>query len=57
MKMKKAAELLRDRKRVPEQVAEAVGYATVNSFYRSFTDFYGLPPLEWIAQEAKQGSV
>ena len=57
MKMKKAAELLRDRKMAPEQVAEAVGYATINSFYRSFTDFYGLPPLEWIAQGTKQGSV
>ena len=48
MKMKKAADLLRDRRLAPEQVAEAVGYATVNSFYRSFTDYYGQPPLEWL---------
>ncbi len=48
MKMKKAAELLRDRKLSPEQVAEQVGYATVNSFYRSFGDYYGMPPLEWM---------
>ena len=46
--MKKAAELLRDRKLSPEQVAEQVGYATVNSFYRSFGDYYGMPPLEWM---------
>ena len=50
MKMKKAAELLRDRKMAPEQVAETVGYATINSFYRSFTDYYGQPPLEWLAE-------
>ena len=48
MKMKKAAELLRDRRLPPEQVAELVGYATVNSFYRAFTDYYGMPPLEWV---------
>lgn len=48
MKMRKAAELLRDRRLSPEQTAESVGYATVNSFYRAFTDFYGLPPLEWL---------
>lgn len=48
MKMKKAAELLADRKIMPEQVAEMVGYATVNSFYRAFKDYYGMPPLEWV---------
>ena len=48
LKMKKAAELLRDRRMPPDQVAEEVGYATVNSFYRSFTDYYGLPPVEWV---------
>ena len=53
MKMKKAAELLRDRKMPPEQVAEAVGYATINSFYRSFTDYFGQPPLEWLSKEAQ----
>lgn len=52
MKMKKAAELLQDRKYTPEQVAPLVGYATVNSFYRSFKDFYGLPPLEWVENQA-----
>jgi len=52
MKMKKAAELLLDRKYTPEQVAPLVGYATVNSFYRSFKDFYGLPPLEWVESQA-----
>lgn len=51
MKMKKAAELLRDMKMTPEDVAEAVGYATVHSFYRSFTDYYGKPPLEWLTQD------
>ena len=52
MKMKKAAELLRDRKMPPEQVAETVGYSTVNSFYRSFTEYYGAPPLEWLVKES-----
>lgn len=51
MKMKKAAELLLDRKYPPEQVAPLVGFATVNSFYRSFKDYYGLPPLEWVSRQ------
>ena len=51
MKMKKAAELLPDRKYPPEQVTPPVGFATVNSFYRSFRDYYGKPPMEWIEQE------
>lgn len=50
MKMKKAAELLLDRRYTPEQVAPLVGYATVNSFYRSFKEYYGLPPLGWVEQ-------
>ena len=52
MKMKKAAELLLDRKYMPEQVSPLVGYATVNSFYRAFKEYYGLPPLEWVARQA-----
>ena len=51
MKMKKAAELLLDRKYPPEQVAPLVGFATINSFYRSFKDYYGLPPLEWVSKQ------
>ena len=51
MKMKKAAELLLDRKYPPEQVAPLVGFATVNSFYRSFKDYYSLPPLEWVSKQ------
>ena len=47
-KMKKAAELLLERRYTPEQVAPLVGYATVNSFYRSFKDHYGRPPLAWV---------
>ena len=50
-KMKKAAELLLDRKYPPEQVAPLVGFATINSFYRSFKDYYGLPPLEWVSNQ------
>ena len=53
MKMKKAAELLLDRKYPPEQVAPPVGFATINSFYRSFKDYYGLPPLEWVSKQLK----
>lgn len=51
MKMKKAAELLRDRRLPPEEVAVQVGFATVNSFYRSFRDYYGMPPLEWVESQ------
>ena len=48
MKMKKGAELLLERKYPPEQVAAMVGFSTVNSFYRSFKDHYGRPPLAWV---------
>lgn len=51
MKLKKAAELLYDRRLSPEQIADLVGYSTVNSFYRAFKDYYGSPPLEWIANK------
>lgn len=51
MKMKKAAELLSDRHYPPEQVAPLVGFATVNSFYRSFKDYYGMPPLRWVSNQ------
>jgi AraC-like DNA-binding protein len=51
MKMKKAAELLLARRYPPEQVATLVGFATVNSFYRSFRDYYGKPPMEWLEQK------
>jgi AraC-like DNA-binding protein len=44
MKMKKAAELLLDRQYPPEEVAPLTGFATLSSFYRSFRDYYGLPP-------------
>jgi AraC-like DNA-binding protein len=41
------------RKYTSEQFAPLVGYATVNSFFRSFKDYYGLPPLEWVESQAK----
>ncbi len=56
MKMRRAAELLRDHKYSPELAAEAVGYATVNSFYRAFTDYYGRPPLVWLAENQEDPS-
>ena len=55
MKMKKAAELLSDRNDPPEKVAPLVGYATVNSFYRAFRAYYGMPPLAWVRKQAGQG--
>lgn len=57
MKMKKGTELLLDRKYPPEQVAAMVGFSTVNSFYRSFKDYYGLPPVEWAEKEAGKRSM
>ena len=56
MKMKKAAELLLDRQVPPEEAAPLTGYATVNSFYRAFRDYYGLPPREWLAEQRKKNS-
>ena len=50
-KTKKAAELLLDRKYSPEQTAHLVGFSSTNSFYRSFRDYYGLPPIEWAEKQ------
>lgn len=50
LKMKRAAELLRDHHMSAEETAYEVGYTTVNSFYRAFTDYYGRPPLVWLRE-------
>jgi len=52
MKMKKAAQFLREEHLSSEETAYQVGFSTVNSFYRSFTDYYGMPPGEWVKQWA-----
>ena len=44
-----------DRQVPPEEAAPLTGYATVNSFYRAFRDYYGLPPKEWLAEQKKKG--
>lgn len=56
LKMKKAAELLLDRQYPPEEVAPLTGFATLSSFYRSFRDYYGLPPKEWLARQKAEGA-
>ena len=57
LKMRRAAELLLERRLSPEDVAEQVGYSTVNSFYRAFKDAYGMPPASWAgARRAKEAA-
>jgi AraC-like DNA-binding protein/mannose-6-phosphate isomerase-like protein (cupin superfamily) len=56
LKMKKAAELLLDRQYPPEEVAPLTGFATLSSFYRSFRDYYGLPPKEWLARQKAESA-
>ena len=44
LRMERASALLRRPNMPIEKVSEAVGYATVSSFYRSFTAYYGCTP-------------
>lgn len=53
MKMKKAASLLLEGRLSAQDIAEQTGYATLGSFYRSFKDYYGMPPQEWLKKEAR----
>ena len=47
LKMKRAAELLREGRLSPEQISALVGYSTVPSFYRAFREAYGCSPVAW----------
>ncbi len=47
LRMERAALLLRRRTTTTEEIAAATGYASVSSFYRSFTRYFGCTPLEY----------
>lgn len=47
LRMEKAAALLFAKNVTTEQVAEEVGYASLSSFYRVFSGYYGMPPGQW----------
>ena len=46
--MEKAAFLLRQGEMSVQNISEAVGYANLSSFYRTFQKYYGLPPTAWL---------
>ena len=48
LRMEKAAALLRQGEMSAENISEAVGYANLSSFYRTFQKYYGLPPTAWL---------
>ena len=47
LRMERAALLLRRRTTTTEEIAAATGYASVSSFYRSFTRYFGCTPLKY----------
>ena len=54
LRMERAALLLRRRTTTTEEIAAATGYASVSSFYRSFTRYYGCTPLEYQKRMAEE---
>ncbi|RRD96086.1 AraC family transcriptional regulator [Clostridiales bacterium COT073_COT-073] len=46
-KLKKAAELLKNKNLLVQNIAEAVGYSTPNYFNRIFKEYYGITPLQY----------
>ena len=48
LRMEKAAVLLRQRTLSMQDIAAAVGYSTLSSFYRTFTKYYGCTPSAYV---------
>lgn len=46
-KLKKAAQLLKDKNLLVQTIAEEVGYSTPNYFNRIFKEHYGITPLQY----------
>ena len=49
LRMEKAAMLLRQSSASIESIAYSVGYSTISSFYRAFTNYYGYPPKQFLS--------
>lgn len=47
LRMKKAAELLKNPDTSIESVMEMVGYSDTSTFYKAFRGYYGMPPAEY----------
>ena len=50
LRMEKARALLRYRNASIEKISASIGYSTVNSFYRTFSRYYGCTPGAYIEQ-------
>lgn len=48
LRMEKAASLLRQRLLSTQDIASAVGYSTLSSFYRTFVNYYGCTPAAYM---------
>ena len=55
LRMERAALLLMRQNVTMEEIATATGYATVSSFYRSFTRYYHCTPLEYQKNMSPEG--
>ena len=53
IRLKKAAELLREKKKNISQIAYAVGFSNQTHFSTAFRKFYGASPSEYIMREGK----
>lgn len=50
LRMEKAATLLRQNSASVDNIASAVGYSTVSSFYRAFTKYFGCTPGNYMKE-------
>lgn len=50
LRMEKAAALLRQNSASVDNIASAVGYSTVSSFYRTFTKYFGCTPGNYVKE-------
>jgi signal transduction histidine kinase/ligand-binding sensor domain-containing protein/DNA-binding response OmpR family regulator len=57
LRLKKAAELLREKKMNVSQIAYAVGFANQTHFSTSFKKFYGLSPTAYMASGAESDAI
>ena len=53
LRMERASTLLKGRNASIDKISAAVGYGTVNSFYRTFTKYYGCTPGKFLENTGK----
>lgn len=49
IRLKKAAEMLLNENKNIKEIAPAVGFSSITYFTKSFSDYYGVPPMKYIS--------